>query len=135
MQGYLSSPRMLKDSEFRGGLVAGVPSNIMVAHKFGESKLNNEKQFHDCGIVYFPKNQYLLCVMSRSSIMETLSLPSKAPPGWPMKGLTASCKSDDKSRYVLFTIKDFCNRPPYAVKYRFTSKEYNKYRCQIRQDP
>ncbi|MDO8445212.1 MAG: serine hydrolase [Deltaproteobacteria bacterium] len=62
----MSILRMLKDSEFRGGLVAGIPSNIMVAHKFGESKLNNEKQFHDCGIVYYPKNSYPLCVvMSR----------------------------------------------------------------------
>lgn len=64
--------KMLKDAEFRGGLVAGVPSNLMVAHKFGESKLNNEKQFHDCGIVYYPQNPYLLCVMSRGEKYEDL---------------------------------------------------------------
>lgn len=58
--------RMLSSTEFTGGIVAGVPSNLTVAHKFGESKSNdNKKQFHDCGIVYYPKNPYLLCVMSK----------------------------------------------------------------------
>jgi len=80
--------KMLKDAEFRGGLVAGIPSNLMVAHKFGESKLNNEKQFHDCGIVYYPKNPYLLCVMSRGENYGDLVSAIKAPPGWPMKKLT-----------------------------------------------
>ncbi len=46
------------------GLVAGVPSGVAVAHKFGERRLEDGKtlQFHDCGIVYASGRPYLLCV-------------------------------------------------------------------------
>lgn len=64
----------LADSEFDGGLVAGVPSDVQVAHKFGERFLDDgEKQLHDCGIVYYPGNPYLLCVMTRGTDFDTLS--------------------------------------------------------------
>lgn len=57
---------LLSQSEFKDGLKAGVPDTIKVAHKFGERYLNNgEKQLHDCGIVYYPENPYLLCVMTK----------------------------------------------------------------------
>ncbi len=56
---------MLSRSEFRDGLVAGVPDNVLVSHKFGESgTLQGEHQLHDCGIVYYPKHPYLICIMS-----------------------------------------------------------------------
>lgn len=57
----------LAQSEFREGLVAGVPDYVLVAHKFGEyaARERDEKQLHDCGIVYYPGRPYLLCVMSR----------------------------------------------------------------------
>jgi hypothetical protein len=40
-----------------------------VAHKFGIRDIagEQEKQFHDCGIVYYPKRPYLLCVMTRGN--------------------------------------------------------------------
>ncbi len=58
---------LLSQVQFRDGLVAGVPKNIRVAHKFGErnSNITGELQLHDCGIVYYPKHPYLLCVMTR----------------------------------------------------------------------
>ncbi|MBI5102665.1 MAG: serine hydrolase [Nitrospirae bacterium] len=65
----------LAESDFRSGLVAGVPPDIKVAHKFGERVrgLNNEiKQLHDCGIVYYPGDPYLLCVMTRGSDFDVL---------------------------------------------------------------
>jgi beta-lactamase class A len=57
----------LADSQFKDGLVAGVPSGMIVAHKFGEREFADQdlKQLHDCGIVYYPNHPYLLCVMSR----------------------------------------------------------------------
>ncbi len=57
----------LARSEFRSGLVAGVPPEIPVAHKFGEKSdpAVGAVQLHDCGIVYHPNGPYLLCVMSR----------------------------------------------------------------------
>ncbi len=64
---------ILSQSEFRKGLIAGVPKGIPVAHKFGERTLpNNIVQLHDCGIVYRKNNPYLLCIMTRGSSFENL---------------------------------------------------------------
>lgn len=63
----------LGKSEFRAGLVAGLPAGVPVSHKFGEkSDANGRVQLHDCGIVYFPNNPYLLCVMSKGPNFEVL---------------------------------------------------------------
>ncbi len=64
----------LAQSEFKAGLVAGVPPDIMVAHKFGEKSDPQSGQFqlHDCGIVYYPKHPYLLCVMSKGNDFKLL---------------------------------------------------------------
>lgn len=58
---------MLARTTFDQGLVAAVPEGTVVAHKFGErSDLPDDlKQLHDCGIIYYPDNAYLLCVMTR----------------------------------------------------------------------
>lgn len=58
---------LLSRASFRGGLVAGVPQGTKVAHKFGERGVGEDRQFHDCGIVYYPNRPYLLCVMTRGS--------------------------------------------------------------------
>ncbi|MEK7634826.1 MAG: serine hydrolase [Patescibacteria group bacterium] len=64
---------MLADSEFKEGLNAGVPENIIVSHKFGERVLDNgERQLHDCGIVYYPENPYQLCIMTRGTDYDDL---------------------------------------------------------------
>ncbi len=77
---YLSRPfsedalRLLSMTDFDEGLVAGVPKSIVVAHKFGESaSVDGEKQLHDCGIVYYPRHPYLLCVMTRGSQFDRLA--------------------------------------------------------------
>jgi hypothetical protein len=64
----------LAQSEFREGIVAGVPPAVPVAHKFGEHKdvATGEVQLHDCGIVYVPEHPYLLCVMTRGASFEHL---------------------------------------------------------------
>lgn len=58
------SLELLSEAEYKNALVAGVPKGITVAHKFGESYQGDVNQFHDCGIIYYPKHPYLLCVMS-----------------------------------------------------------------------
>lgn len=65
---------LLVNVEFRDGLVSGVPENIKVAHKFGERTITatNEKQFHDCGIVYYPEHPYLLCIMNRGDDIDKM---------------------------------------------------------------
>jgi beta-lactamase class A len=61
--------KLLSQSVFDQGLVAGLPKDIIVAHKFGERKYEKQgqeiKQLHDCGIIYADKKNYILCVMSR----------------------------------------------------------------------
>jgi beta-lactamase class A len=62
---------LLLQTDFPQGIVAGVPTSVPVAHKFGERTIlaheetEEIKQLHDCGIVYYPENPYLLCVMTR----------------------------------------------------------------------
>jgi beta-lactamase class A len=64
--------RLLSQTTFARGLVAGVPRDTTVAHKFGEntdvslpSGTVIDRELHDCGIVYYPGRPYLLCVMTR----------------------------------------------------------------------
>lgn len=69
--------KLLSQAEFADGLVAGVPADTSVAHKFGESSalLNDGtlgKELHDCGIVYAP-SPYALCVMSIGTDFDGLS--------------------------------------------------------------
>jgi len=58
---------LLTQTTFKDGLTALLPSDLTVAHKFGErlTPETGEVQLHDCGIVYYPQNPYLLCLMTR----------------------------------------------------------------------
>lgn len=66
---------LLSKTVFDKGITPGVPAGTKVAHKFGERASSNSqiKQLHDCGIVYYPKNPYLLCIMTRGQDFEKLS--------------------------------------------------------------
>jgi hypothetical protein len=64
--------RLMSESSFTQGLVAGVPSSTVVSHKFGivgitSGGVETEHELHDCGIIYAPNNPYLLCVMTRGA--------------------------------------------------------------------
>lgn len=59
---------LLSRSAFPQGIVAGVPSDIVVAHKFGEyDGANDQNELHDCGIVYKAHQPYLLCIMTQGT--------------------------------------------------------------------
>lgn len=60
---------LLSNTHFDIGLTAGVPKKTPVAHKFGErnNEDTGERQLHDCGIIYYPKHPYLLCIMTRGN--------------------------------------------------------------------
>lgn len=66
---------ILSKSDFKNGLVAGIPQGITISHKFGERAFNenNIKQLHDCGIVYFNNEPYLICVMTRGFEFDELA--------------------------------------------------------------
>lgn len=64
---------ILSRSQFKNGLVAGVPESTIVAHKFGERRLTDSLQLHDCGIIYDVPSPYLICVMTRGSDFSKMS--------------------------------------------------------------
>lgn len=66
--------KLLTQTQFDNGLRAGVPQGIEVAHKFGEAvhTVTGEKQLHDCGVVYYPKKPYLLCVSTKGTDFERM---------------------------------------------------------------
>lgn len=55
-------------STFTNGIVAGLPAGTLVAHKFGERGTPHGGKFilqlHDSGIVYNPRQHYLLSIMT-----------------------------------------------------------------------
>ena len=74
---YLNRPvseaalALMSATTFTQGIVAGVPSDIVVAHKFGEHTQNDPqgkprfRELHDCGIVYYSTKPYFICVMTK----------------------------------------------------------------------
>jgi beta-lactamase class A len=73
---------LLTQTTFARGLVAGVPTGTLVAHKFGESMdptgasstaSSTAPGLSDCGIIYYPDHPYFLCVMTRGTSYDTLS--------------------------------------------------------------
>lgn len=63
---------ILSQTQFPYGLLQGVPGGTVVAHKFGERYENWIWQLHDCGIIYYPKRPYLLCVFAKGANIENL---------------------------------------------------------------
>jgi beta-lactamase class A len=66
---------LLSQTKFQNGLVAGLPPDITVAHKFGERGFNDPvipNQLHDCGIVY-ARNPYMVCIMTQGNDYNTLA--------------------------------------------------------------
>lgn len=60
---------VLTQSHEEKSLFDGVPDSIPVAAKFGERAYteNSTIFLHNCGIVYYPKHPYLLCVMTKGN--------------------------------------------------------------------
>ncbi len=58
---------MMSQSSFSDGIVAGVPPEVAVANKFGESFVDHADgtmaEFHEFGIIYHPRQPYLLGIM------------------------------------------------------------------------
>jgi beta-lactamase class A len=69
--GYLSikdseyAAELLGQCDFTDGILKGLPTGIKVAHKFGETGDENEKQLHETAIIYLDKRPYLLTIMTR----------------------------------------------------------------------
>ena len=68
---------LLAQVDYKNGIMKKLPSEIVVAHKFGEREFEENgkvvRQLHDCGVVYYEKYPYLLCVMTRGAEWDKLS--------------------------------------------------------------
>ncbi len=64
--------KIMSEVDYADGLIAGLPSDIKVSHKFGykndidASGQTVARELHDCGIIYDPNGSYVLCVMTKS---------------------------------------------------------------------
>ena len=77
----VSSSKMLeilKQQTFNDGLPKYLPKNVVVAHKTGDIDMFK----HDCGIVFSPKSDYIICILSESEFpsgaQERIAQVSKA---------------------------------------------------------
>ena len=65
--------QLLSQANYADGIVAGVPSSFTVAHKYGVLVEPGNAipaittELHDCGIIYYPKHPYILCVMTKGN--------------------------------------------------------------------
>lgn len=71
---YLLS--LLTTSDFKEGLIAGVPGDVQVAHKFGTYTTTERGEtytvLHDCGIVYHTDRPYIICFMTKGKSIKYL---------------------------------------------------------------
>jgi beta-lactamase class A len=98
---YLSSPdsesalQLLSQTNFTAGIVAGVPADTIVSHKFGESlDAPNAPGLNDCGIVYYPNHPYFLCIMTKGTDFNTLAgvIKNISSVAWQQTDLLAGSK-------------------------------------------
>lgn len=64
---------LLAQCNFKEGLLKGLPENIKVAHKFGESGTPQVHELHETGIVYIDNSAYLVTVMTRGQDIKKLA--------------------------------------------------------------
>ena len=69
---------LLSKAAYKDGIVAGIPKGVSVSQKFGEHVDSSDTEgityeLHDCGIVYKPDKPYLLCVMTKGTVLESLT--------------------------------------------------------------
>ncbi len=63
---------MLGTSDFRDGMMAGIPSTCKIAHKFGEGGYSNAPNFSESGIIYCNDKPYVLTIMTKGADMKKL---------------------------------------------------------------
>lgn len=72
---------LLTGTNFKQGMVSGLPDSLLVAHKFGESGDDEMHELHESGIVYYNDSPYLLTIMTKgkdiNKLPEVISMISK----------------------------------------------------------
>lgn len=67
---------LLSKSDFKEGLLSGVPEKCPTAHKFGEGGTSGQPNFSESGIIYCGKSPYLLTIMTKGKDMKQLPVVS-----------------------------------------------------------
>jgi len=65
---------ILTECKFKDGIVRMLPSDVKVAHKFGEWGNGVERELHDAAIVYTKNGSYIITVMTKGYDWDQLSL-------------------------------------------------------------
>ncbi|MFM7839941.1 MAG: serine hydrolase, partial [Chitinophagaceae bacterium] len=63
---------LLSECDFKKGLVAGLPPECKIAHKFGEGGTSSNMHLGESGLIFANRSTYLLTVMTSGSEMEQL---------------------------------------------------------------
>jgi len=64
---------LLSHSDFKDGLVGGLPDSASISHKFGEAGDDNMHELHECGIIYSGNKRYEITVMTKGKDFSKLS--------------------------------------------------------------
>lgn len=69
--------KLLTETTFDDGIVAGTGNNIVIAHKYGERGEYEDirvvgVELSDCGIVYYPSHPYFLCIVAKGTNTDDL---------------------------------------------------------------
>jgi beta-lactamase class A len=57
--------QLLTKSTFEKGIIDRLPTNLIVAHKFGEASTPELKQLHESGIIYLADKPYVITIMTK----------------------------------------------------------------------
>lgn len=63
---------LLAESDFKDGIVKGIPDSVTVSHKFGEYFNPNESQLHESAVVYASQHNYIITVMTKGKDIRNL---------------------------------------------------------------
>lgn len=69
--------QLLSKCDFKEGMIAGLPKNTKVAHKFGEAGSHVEPQLSESAIIYLDNNPYTITIMTKGTDMKKLPLVIK----------------------------------------------------------
>lgn len=63
---------LLSKTEFKDGIISGLPANCIVCHKFGEGGPVSEPNFSEAAIVYCARTPYIISIMTKGKDIKSL---------------------------------------------------------------
>lgn len=68
---------LLSKSDFKEGFSKGIPSNVNMSEKFGESGNIDTKELHETAIIYLSNRPYIITIMTKGKDLDKLPLVLK----------------------------------------------------------